>query len=622
MSTAMTSDEYLDALLSLPRLLQPHVSPDGKWVAWTWYRTAPTSDVYVAPTDGSAPPVRLTDTPNNTSLASWTRDSRAVLVEEDRDGDERSRLFRVALDRPCHMTLLTDDLPNYFLRGGQLHPNGRWLMYGANFDIATGQEIEPTWIYRHDLQTGERRVLARPLKGGWMTPDLSPDGAYVLYNRLDLDPAGSQIWLVDVDGRDDHEILNFGADIKVWASWFPDGRRVLVLAETPSHSHTRLGIWERDHPTVRWLIDDPRRNIESAFVPDVADTTGADVPIVVVELRGARVYASFLDAATAAERPLPTSAGDLIPLAPVTAGVWAGSYASSRQPTDVVRFSPGQPDATRFVSLTRVWERTRLTSADFTPAEDYHWHSVDGIDIQGWLYRTVLQNALGTVVHVHGGPTARSSDAINSEIQFLVRVGFNVLDPNYRGSTGFSLAFRDAIKVQGWGGIEQEDIRSGILALLADGIAQLGKVGMTGTSYGGYSSWCGITRFPRDVLAAAVPICGMADLVVDYETTRPDLRPYSEEMLGGSPQQIPERYRERSPIHFVANIKGRLLIVQGDRDPNVTPENVRAVRAALDRAGVPYELLTFPDEGHGIKRPANEQALYLRLAQFFAEALR
>jgi len=78
----------------------------------------------------------------------------------------------------------------------------------------------------------------------------------------------------------------------------------------------------------------------------------------------------------------------------------------------------------------------------------------------------------------------------------------------------------------------------------------------------------------------------MTDLVVDYETTRSDLRPYSEEMMGRSPNQVPDRYRERSPINFVANIKGRLLIVQGLQDPNV-----RAVRSALGRAGVEYDLL-------------------------------
>ena len=78
----------------------------------------------------------------------------------------------------------------------------------------------------------------------------------------------------------------------------------------------------------------------------------------------------------------------------------------------------------------------------------------------------------------------------------------------------------------------------------------------------------GLRAKPEQVLAASAPICGMTDLVVDYETTRPDLRPYSEEMMGGSPQQVLARYYERSPINFVRDIQGRLLIVQGLRTPS------------------------------------------------------
>jgi dipeptidyl aminopeptidase/acylaminoacyl peptidase len=109
----------------------------------------------------------------------------------------------------------------------------------------------------------------------------------------------------------------------------------------------------------------------------------------------------------------------------------------------------------------------------------------------------------------------------------------------------------------------------------------------------------------------------MTDLIVDYETTRPDLRPYSEEMMGGSPDQVSKRYYERSPINFVNNIRGSLLIVQGLQDPNVTPENVRAVTDALQKFGVKYQLLTFEDEGHGISKPKNQKILYLRLLEFF-----
>jgi dipeptidyl aminopeptidase/acylaminoacyl peptidase len=151
-------------------------------------------------------------------------------------------------------------------------------------------------------------------------------------------------------------------------------------------------------------------------------------------------------------------------------------------------------------------------------------------------------------------------------------------------------------------------------------VAEPGRVGVTGTSYGGYSAWWAITHFGPEIVAAAAPICGMTDLALDYYATRPDLRPYSEEMMGGSPKDVPDRYRERSPIHSVENIKGELLIVQGLKDPNVTQDNVHAVTKALQRENVLYELLTFEDEGHGISRPKNLRVLYPRLADFFRRA--
>jgi dipeptidyl aminopeptidase/acylaminoacyl peptidase len=607
----MNPEQYLDALLSLPGMWGPRVSRDGGWVAWTWFRTGPAADVFVAPADGSAAPIRLTETAENTFLVSWAPDSRGVIVKQDRGGNERTQLFRVDLDRPLEMVPLTEPEPTYFLRGGELHPNGRWLVYGANLDPSTGREIEPTWIYRLDLETGERRVLARPEKGGWIVPDLSPTGDHVLYGRMDLHPAGYQYWVADIEGNEDCELLNFGAEVKTHASWFPDGKRVLAMAETETHQ--RVGVLELESGELDWLLDDPGRNIERAFVPH------GNEQIVVVEVQRARTCCSLLDPTTGRETHLPEIPGNLIPLAALADGLWVGQYYSSQQPADVVRFAVADPDPKRFISLSRIWERTSLAARDLAPAEDVSWRSVDGLEIQGWLYRP-RQEAHGTVVYVHGGPSAHSQDAINNQIQFFVHQGYNVLDPNYRGSTGFSLVFREAIKEDGWGGLEQEDIRAGIEALIERGIAHSHKVGVTGTSYGGYSAWCAISRYPPEIVAAAAPICGMTDLVVDYETTRPDLRPYSEEMMGGSPDTAPERYHERSPIHFVGNIKGELLIVQGLQDPNVTPENVRTVEGALREAGVPYELLVFEDEGHGVSRPRNQKELYQRLAEFFGGA--
>lgn len=566
-------------------------------------------DVFAASTDGSTPPIRLTATRDDTRMVSWTPDSRAVLVSEDTGGDERARLFRVALDRPGVMEPLTGPSPNYYIRGGQIHLNGRWLIYGANVDVESEEEIEPTWILRHDLETGVRRTLAYPEKSAFAEPQLSHSGEYVLYHRSDLHPEGRQVWLVDIEGREDREILNFGPKTKVSASWFPAGRKILFLVE--AEAHRQIGIWRMEDGSIRWLLDDPGRNVEYAFVPPNGDQ------VMIVEMREGRIECSLLDAGSGEETRTPGSPESLIPLAPAEDEAWVHLHYNSRNPADLVRYSskPGEI----LSSLTRLWERTSLEPESFVPAEDFRWRSVDGLKIQGWLYRTPGRN-IGTIVLVHGGPTSLSENRFNAQIQYFVSRGFHVLTPNYRGSTGFGLAFQESIKEDGWGGREQKDIRTGIETLISAGIAAPGKVGVTGTSYGGYSAWWAITHYPPELAAAAAPICGMTDLTVDYETTRPDLRPYSEEMMGGTPEQVPERYQERSPINFIHNIRGQLLIVQGMRDPNVTPENVEAVTVALDHENVPYELLTFEDEGHGISRPENLRVLYPRLADFFEKA--
>ena len=601
-------DNNLEALLSVPIVSGPMVSPDGDWVAWNWTRIGPVMNVFCAPTDGSLPPVQLTDTLEDTKLVSWAPESAAVIVGQDHDGDERTQLFRVRVDKPGNMGPLTEASPNFYIRGGQLHPNGRWLVYSANLNPETGEEIEASCILRHGLDSGERLVLARTERGNFHRPLLNAPGTYVLYFRNDLHPAGLQAWLVDVEGNSDREILNFGPETKVHASW-ADEHRILFLAE--SEKNRKLGILDTRDDSTRWPLEGSTRDPEYAFVPPNGG------PVVIVKTRDSNVEAFLLDAATGATSRPPASPnllGNLVPLARMEDGSWVSFHYSAQSPPDLLRITPGEAS-----SLTGLWDRTTLAPEDLVPAEDYRWTADDGQEIQGWLYRTAGP-ATGTIILVHGGPTSHSEDRFNAQVQYLVSRNFNVLTPNYRGSTGFGLAFQESIKKDGWGGVEQDDIRSGIEALIEDETAEPGKVGITGTSYGGYSAWCAITRYPESIVAAAAPICGMTDLTVDYHSTRPDLRPYSEEMMGGSPEKIPDRYRKRSPVNFVHDIQGELLIVQGLKDPNVTPENVDAIVKELEQHNIGYKLFAFQAEGHGISRTKNLEVLYPRLVDFFGRA--
>lgn len=597
-------EPVLDRLFSVSETWGAKVSPDGARVAWIASNRGPTAQLWWAPTDGSQPPQAWVVNDRDCDHFFWAPNSQSVILGQSRDGDERIGLSQIALDGARRD--LTDPHPDYYIRGGQIDPTGRFLIYAANRDPETGQEIEQNVIYRHELETGALIPLAITERAGYVVPRLSPDGRHVLYRRKDRHPAGSQVWLVGVDGSGDREVFSAGDERKADASWSPDSEWLVIVGETDAHR--RVGLLRLCGNAPRWLIDDPRRDISGAHWPRGSRR------IVVSETRAAKETAWLMNPESGDLEPFAAAPGSLLPIAPGSAGDWVGYHYAAQHPLRLVRVAASG-------ELHPLSESTdRAVPADsLAAAEDFLWRSTDGLEIHGWFYRPTGESR-GAIILVHGGPTGHDEDAFNPEIQYLVSAGFSVLTPNYRGSTGFGLPFQDAIKQQGWGGIEQDDIATAANALIQHGLARPGRVGVTGTSYGGYSSWCQITRVAPEVIKAAAPICGMTDLVVDYETTRPDLRPYSEEMLGGSPAQVPERYRERSPIHFIENIRGRLLIVQGANDPNVTPQNVTDVRQRLDAAGVPYELLVFPDEGHGIAKPENRKVLCRRLAGFFGAA--
>lgn len=602
-----TEKQFLDLLIKTPQLYNIFVSPNAKWVAWAWANIGTSEDVYIAKTDGTITPIKITDFKQNTFISSWTEDSKSLIIEHDYDGDERYRIYKIDIEDK-NLTSLTEDHPEYFIRGGSLHPNEKYLIYGANYKFKTNEVIEPTIMYCHDLETGERVAIASPKTPGYSSPSLNSLGTHIIYQRNDINPSGVQIWLADIYGNEDKEILNFGDKSKVHASWFPDAKKVLFLTE--SDTYMKVGIYDIDSNNITWVLDDSSRSIENAYVPYNSDV------IVITEIIDAQSHVSFIEIASLKEIKL-NLVSTIIPVAPVKDGVWVCKYFNSQQPTDIITYDIYTKKVIK--NITNVFEKTGFSKDSLVGAEEYKWISSDNKKIHGWLYRTKLKPK-GTIIYVHGGPTGHSEDRFDIDIQFFLSQGFNVLDPNYRGSTGFGLEFQELIKKDYWGGMEQVDILEGIKSIIKDRIAESGKIGITGTSYGGYSSWHAITHFPIKYIKASIPVCGMTDLVVDYNTTRPDLRRYSEEMLGGSPETNPKIYYDRSPINFINNIKGKLLIVQGAKDPNVSPENVNEVEHILKETKIAYSTLIFKDEGHGIRNSRNKKKFLLRSVEFFRNA--
>ncbi|WP_162917576.1 S9 family peptidase [Dongia deserti] len=589
-----------------PIFWEPKLSKDGRHAGWTWTGPTEAGSVWLAPTDGSAAPRRVTDEPDHTYVRSFSPDGRRLLLAQSEGSSEHDHLFLLDLGSGAKqpVTLQQND---HYVFGGRFTRDGRRILYTASWDDRLGQAIEGQCIYLHDLAAGERRIVSSSESLSQRPAEFCEDDRLVLYHRHERHPSGSQIWLLDLHTGEDREILNVGDARKAQGSWI-DRSRILVWAETDSHD--RVGILTLPGLELHWLIDDPSRSVDNA----IAGVDGKSAAV--IEFRQGVLHATSLDVASGEERRIEAQGHSLLPIEQLPSGSWLCERYSSRAPHELVRFDPAT-GALNEVSRTSA--HFAGTSMRRTPARPHRWRSTDGLEIAGWLYEPDGPSK-GLIAYVHGGPTWHSEDWINNTIQFLVAVGFTVLDPNYRGSTGYGRAFREAIKEDGWGGREQDDICTGLESLIAAGKGKRGRIGIIGLSYGGYSSWCQITK-SSDLVNAAVPICGMYQLAIDYnETGMPHGRAYSEEMMGGTPSAQPERYFNASPANFIDHIKGRLMIVHGLKDSNVSPANTHAAIRDLDRGGIRYTLLTFDNEGHGIYRSSNREILFRRVAAFFEEA--
>jgi dipeptidyl aminopeptidase/acylaminoacyl peptidase len=577
--------------------------------------------------DGTVSITPLTHNEEFSYLIDWFPDSKSVIISQDVDGNERATYYQVFLDKPNQLIPITQEKPEFFIRGGSISKDGKYLYYSANYDFTNNKELETSTMVQQDLQDGKITELTTGSKSYDMYPEINSTGEVILYNRSEEDPAGTQYWLMANDGSNDREILNFGSQAKVDASWHPDGKLITFTTDHLDGEQLDInlaGIFNYENNRISWINREGKQSL-----PGLKDELiGKDIEIcyydefepnilILGEIIKTKThnYFYFMNEKKLVE--FPRLAGNLQLYNRVPGDKWLVGYYSSTQPSTIVSIPTNNLIGLRLADFEyhfNNFENSNLDRDQLVSAKDYEWESIDNETIHGWYYQSTTPSDK-LIVFVHGGPTSHSRDNLNAEIQYYLNQGFNVLDPNYRGSTGYGVKFREKIKDDGWGGREQADIAFGVKSLIEEGKITKGKVAITGTSYGGYSAWCAITKYP-DLFDVSIPVCGMTDLIVDYETTRPDLRPYSEEMMGGSPNEVPERYFNGSPVNFIKNIKGKLLIIQGANDPNVHPENVTAVENALRDAEVEYETSIYPDEGHGIIKKQNRKKKYEEIAEF------
>jgi len=222
------------------------------------------------------------------------------------------------------------------------------------------------------------------------------------------------------------------------------------------------------------------------------------------------------------------------------------------------------------------------------------------------------------IVISHGGPTSESTPSFSLQTQFWTSRGFAVVDVNYGGSTGYGRAYRQRLNGT-WGILDTADCINAARHLAEQGAADGDRLLIRGGSAGGYTTLCALVF--HDDFAAGASYYGLADLVpfVEGGTHKFECE-YLYTLVGPYPEEA-ERYRARSPINSVGDLRTPMLVLQGAEDAVVPPAQAELIVEALERKRLPYAYLLFEGEQHGFRKADSIIRAHEGELSFYAQIL-
>ena len=248
----------------------------------------------------------------------------------------------------------------------------------------------------------------------------------------------------------------------------------------------------------------------------------------------------------------------------------------------------------------------------------------DSLTVYGYLTlpKGKRKTNLPVVVMPHGGPDSRNSWGYNSEVQFLANRGYAVFQVNFRGSKGYGKKFWIA-GFKEWGGKMQDDITDGVTWLISQKIADSSRIGIYGSSFGGYSALHGLCFRPA-LYKCGASYSGLTNLFTYLKDIPPYYRPYLQmyyEMVG-NPEADADYFRAVSPVFHTDKIRSPVLIAQGSRDPRVNMNETNQFGKELKKRKVPVTYILKENEGHYFRNPQNKLEFYKELEKFLDKNLR
>jgi dipeptidyl aminopeptidase/acylaminoacyl peptidase len=582
----------------------PALSPDGDRVAHVTDRSG-MPRLEVAAVDGRTPPAVLSGPDQEVVSVAWSPDGAWLAYLVSPGGSICAELHVVRPDGSGRRLLAGKD-PRATVFAGHWTGPGSYVCSIASGDGADADVVLVT------VDTGEQRTLAR---GGFLSVNaVSADQRFVLARR---DPRGYRhVVVVDVATGVQRRVLPLDAPGGIASEdgrFGPDGRVYLraSLPGEPGSDRAGLVVVPLSEDGVpgagRVLLSRPDADLDGYALR--ADGTALAVWSCreVTELR----LHDLSDGSALRQIPLPEpvmpgwslAADGATLLAELTGptaprGLWVVPLGEDAGPASPLPSSPRRPDPDVLV----------------TPAR-HEYEARDGLPLSGWLYRPPgVTGPNRTVVSFHGGPEGVERPDYSPVAQSLVAAGFTVFAPNVRGSGGFGRAFTtcdDGAAREG----SFADVPATVEALVAAGIAEPGRIGAHGWSYGGYLTLVALTRWP-ELFAAGATLAGMSDLRTFFAGTEPWMAAASVTEYG-DPVADRELLATLSPMTALERLTAPVLLAHGDRDTNVpVAESVQAHRA-LQTLGAVSDLLLLPGEGHTVVGRDHLVELSTRVAAWF-----
>ena len=251
-------------------------------------------------------------------------------------------------------------------------------------------------------------------------------------------------------------------------------------------------------------------------------------------------------------------------------------------------------------------KRKQIKSSDINTIAEFSYKAKDGLNIPSLLTIPLAKdiNQLPAIMTPHGGPESYDRNEFGWLSQALASQGYLVIQPQFRGSSGFGLAHTRAGYGE-WGKKMQSDLTDGLNFLVAEGIVDPARICILGWSYGGYAALAG-AAFTPNLYKCAVSINGVSDLALMMEQEKSDhgrnhwVLSYWDNQLTGGGENKQNILNSASPAKYVEQIVAPVLLIHGEKDKVVNIDQSERMYEALEELDKSVEFIEFEGEGHSI----------------------